>query len=255
MPHQTPTPKNMLKTIIGLLGAALMTACAIQAADAPKIKVLLITGDDVNVHKWQEMSQATRDVLVASGKFDVRVCEDAGILDSASSLKRYDMVFLTSYNASTPTLSDTAKENLISFVKSGKGFAISHLASASYKEWDEFKNLCGRYWVMGKSGHNARKVFTVKIADKDHAITKGISDFDQDDELYAKLQGDAPINVLVTADSDFSNKTEPLAFTLNYGQGRVFHECFGHDGKAITNAPVARLIVNGCQWAATGKVE
>jgi len=253
MPHSTN--KSMFKTIIGLFGAALLAASLAQAADAPKIKVLLITGDDVGVHKWQEMSQATRDVLAASGKFDVKVSEDAGILDSASSLKRYDLVFLTSFNASTPTISDTAKENLIAFVKSGKGFAVSHLASASYKEWDEFKNLCGRYWVMGKSGHNARKVFTVKIADKDHAITKGMSDFEEDDELYAKLQGDAPINVLVTADSDFSNKTEPLAFVFNYGQGRVFHECFGHDRKAITNAPVAKLIVNGCQWAATGKVE
>ncbi len=253
MPHHPN--KSMYKTIIGLFSAALMTACVAQAADAPKIKVLLITGDDVGVHKWQEMSQATKDVLVASGKFDVKVCEDAGILDSASSLKRYDIVFLTSFNASTPTISDAAKENLITFVKSGKGFAVSHLASASYKEWDEFKNLCGRYWVMGKSGHNARKVFTVKIADKDNAITKGMSDFEEDDELYAKLQGDAPINVLVTAESDFSNKTEPLAFTFNYGQGRVFHECFGHDGKAITNPSVAKLIVNGCQWAATGKVE
>lgn len=245
----------MLKTIIGLVGAALMVASVAQAADAPKIKVLLITGDDVGVHKWQEMSQATKDVLVASGKFDVKVCEDAGILDSASSLKRYDLVFLTSYNASTPTISDAAKENLIAFVKSGKGFAVSHLASASYKEWDEFKNLCGRYWAMGKSGHNARNVFTVKIADKDNAITKGMADFEEDDELYAKLQGDAPIKVLVTAESDFSNKTEPLAFTLSYGQGRVFHESFGHDGKAITNPSVAKLIVNGCQWAATGKVE
>lgn len=245
----------MLKTIIGLFGAVLMTACLAQAADAPKIKVLLITGDDVGAHKWQEMSQATRDVLTESGKFDVKVCEDAGILDSASSLKRYDLVFLTSFNASTPTLSDTAKENLLNFVKSGKGFAISHLASASYKEWDEFKNLCGRYWVMGKSGHAARSPFKVKIADKDSPITKGLEDFEEDDELYAKLEGTAPIHVLVEADSNWSNKTEPLAFTLNYGQGRVFHECFGHDRKAITNASVAKLIVNGCQWAATGKVE
>lgn len=245
----------MLKTIIGMLGAVLITASLAQAADAPKIKVLLITGDDVGVHKWQEMSQATKDVLVDSGKFDVKVSEDAGILDSASSLKRYDLIFLTSFNASTPTISDAAKENLINFVKGGKGFAVSHLASASYKEWDEFKNLCGRYWVMGKSGHNARKPFKVTIADKDSPITKGLSDFEEDDELYAKLQGDAPVHVLVTAESDFSNKIEPLAFTLSYGQGRVFQECFGHDRKAITNPSVAKLIVNGCQWAATGKVE
>ena len=47
-----------------------------------------------------------------------------------------------------------------------------------------------------------------------------------------------------------SKKTEPLAFTLNFGRGRVFHEAFGHDGKAIKNPAVAKLIVQGCAWAA-----
>lgn len=239
------------------LAGALMVGSAVvsQAADA-KIKVLLLAGDDVpKAHVWQEMSSATRDVLEQSGKFDVKVCEDSAILESASALKRYDLVFLTSFNATTPTLSDVAKENLLNFVKGGKGFAVSHLASASFKEWPEFKKLCGRNWIMGTSGHNPRSVFKVTITDKDSPITKGLSDFQQDDELYAKLQGDAPIHVLATADSDFSNKTEPLAFTLTYGEGRVFHETFGHDGKAIKNAPVAQIIVRGCEWAATGKVQ
>ena len=60
--------------------------------------------------------------------------------------------------------------------------------------------------------------------------------------------------MLVEADSDWSKQTEPLAFTVESGKGRVFHEAFGHDGKAIKNPVVARLIVQGCEWAATGKV-
>jgi hypothetical protein len=51
--------------------------------------------------------------------------------------------------------------------------------------------------------------------DKTSPITSGVSDFTQDDELYAKLQGDAPIHVLVQADSDWSKKTEPLAFACS----------------------------------------
>jgi type 1 glutamine amidotransferase len=82
-----------------------------------------------------------------------------------------------------------------------------------------------------------------------------LEDFEADDELYVKLLGDAPINVLVEADSDWSKKTEPLAFTLEYGKGRVFHEAFGHDAKAIRNPSVQKLIQRGCEWAATGKVD
>ena len=247
----------MRLTTITLLGLAL-TAGAFTAPAAapkpPKIKVLLITGDDVGVHKWRETTDATRDVL-AAGKFDVKVSEDPLILESATALKNYDLVFLNYYNSKNQPLSDPAKENLLSFVKGGKGFAISHLASASFKEWDEFHKLVGRYWVMGKSGHGPRAPFKVNIKNQDHPITKGIPDFEVDDELYAKLLGEGPINVLATADSDWSKKTEPLVFTLEYGQGRVFHEAFGHDGKAIKTEGVTKLIQRGCEWAATGKVE
>jgi type 1 glutamine amidotransferase len=222
---------------------------------APKIRVLLVTGDDVSpAHNWREVSGATRDILLGCDRFDVKVCEDAGILEARASLQRYDLVFLALYNAKTPTLSAEAKDNLLNFVKGGKGFAVAHLASASFKEWDEFKKLCGRYWVMGASGHGPRSPFQAKVADPHHPITAGLTDFQADDELYAKLQGDAPIHVLITADSDWSKRTEPLAFTLEYGRGRVFHEAFGHDAKALANPSVQKLIQRGCEWAATGKV-
>jgi uncharacterized protein len=240
-----------------LLGLALLAIpSTVPAADTPKkIQVLILTGDDVGVHPWYEVSQAIRETLLASGKFDVRVCEDPGVLESAGTLKRYDMIFFHYFNAKSPTLSDTAKQNLIDYVKGGKGLCVSHLSSASFKEWTEFQKLCGRYWVMGKSGHGPRSTFQVKIADKDHPITKGMEGFEADDELYAKLLGDAPIHVLVEADSDWSKKTEPLAFIFDYGQGRVFHETFGHDGKAIKNPAVQKLLVRGTEWAATGKAE
>lgn len=249
----------MRMLLLTILGCWMLSSGSVgQAAEAPpsKIKVLLITGDDVMpAHNWRETSAATREILVKSGKFDVKVCEDAGVLESAASLGRYDLVFLALYNAKTPTLTDAAKENLLGFVKGGKGFAVAHLASASFKEWPEFGKLCGRNWVMGTSGHGPRSVFKARIANQEHPITKGLADFEADDELYAKLQGEAPINVLVEADSDWSKKTEPLVFTLEYGQGRVFHEAFGHDVKALQHPTVQKIIARGCEWAVTGKAE
>jgi type 1 glutamine amidotransferase len=248
---------STLLVISLVLLATLAFTLPTSAAEGPgKIKVLLVTGDDVQpAHNWREVSQAIREILVSSGKFDVRVCEDAGVLDSAATLGRYDLVFLQMYNAKTPTLSAGAKDNLANFVKDGKGLAISHLSSASFKEWEEFPKLCGRCWVMGKSGHGPRSVFKARIANKEHPITQGLGDFEADDELYAKLEGDAPITILVEADSDWSKKTEPLAFTVEYGKGRVFHETFGHDAKALQNPTVQKLIQRGCEWAATGKVQ
>jgi type 1 glutamine amidotransferase len=243
----------MFKRLSIAVLTALTLCCTTQAAD--KIKVLIVTGDDVNVHKWKEVAPATKDILTAAGKFDVKITENTKDLEKADDLKTYDVVFLALYNNSTPTLTDTAKKNLLDFVKGGKGIVVSHLASASFKEWDEFKKLCGRYWVMGTSGHVARGKFKVAIKDKENPIMKGLQDFEADDECYSKLQGDAPIQVLATSESEFSKKTEPMVFTTTYGQGRVFHETFGHDTKALDNAAIKTIIQRGTEWAATGKVQ
>jgi type 1 glutamine amidotransferase len=221
-------------------------------AQAPaKARILLITGDDVSpAHDWITCATATREVLNESGGFEVDVVGSPEALANDANLKNVDVIYLMMYNARTPTLSDRGKENLVNFVKGGKGLVVTHLSSASFKEWPEFKALCGRIWVMGTSGHGPRGVFKAMIVDKASPITKGVDDFAQDDELYARLQGEAPIHVLVQADSDWSKKTEPLAFTLDYGKGRVFHHTFGHDTKAIRTPQVKRLIVQGTAWAA-----
>ena len=91
-----------------------------------KIKVLIITGDDVDVHHWKETTPAIRKILVDSGKFDVQVSEDLKPLESADTLKAYDVVVLNRFNRKAP-LSDAAKKNLLDFVRGGKGFFVAAL--------------------------------------------------------------------------------------------------------------------------------
>ena len=243
-----------MRTLFSLLLGLAVSASGLApvAAGAPaKAKILIVTGDDVApAHDWLDCAAATRKVLRDSGRFDVDVVGGAEVLANEANLEDVDAIYLMLYNARTPTLSDKGKENLVAFVKGGKGLVVTHLSSASFKEWPEFRALCGRVWVMGTSGHGPRGVFRAVVVDKASPITQGVSDFDQDDELYSKLQGDAPIHVLVQAQSDWSKKTEPLAFTLDYGKGRVFHHTFGHDAKAIGTPEVKKLIVQGTAWAA-----
>jgi type 1 glutamine amidotransferase len=227
---------------------------AAQPQQQDQIRVLLITGDDVGAHLWRELSETTREALVASKKFDVKVCEDPHILESQTALDAYDVILFMIYSRRVPMIPGQAQENLLNFVKGGKGFFVQHLASASFPKWEEFGKLCGRKWVMGTSGHGPRGKFEAKVVNKEHPITAGMDDFEADDELYAKLQGDGPIEVLVSAYSDWSKKTEPLVFTSNYGKGRTVYNAFGHDRRALMNPNVQRIIRRGVQWAATGKV-
>jgi type 1 glutamine amidotransferase len=233
---------------------AIVFCMGANTAESAQIKALLITGDDVSAHSWREMSETTREILVNSGRFDVKVCEDPLILESQTALKAYDAIVFTIYSEKIPVISDQAQQNLLSFVKNGKGFFVQHLASASFPKWEEFGKLCGRKWVMELSGHGPRSDIQAKVVAKSHPITAGLSDFVTNDELYAKLQGTGPITVLVQADSDWSKRTEPLVFTQDYGKGRVVHNAFGHDRKALMTPAVKTIIARGVEWAATGKV-
>jgi uncharacterized protein len=251
--EKDPTMRRFL-AFAALFGLAILSWNSPARAEetVAKTKVLIITGDDVPVHHWKETTPALRKILVDSGRFDVEVSEDLKPLESADTLKAYDVLVLNRYNKAP--WSDAAITNLLNFVRGGKGFFVEHLSSASCSASAEFGKLCGRRWVMGKSGHGPRGEFSATIADKEHPVTAGLENFKADDELYAKLEGKEPIHVLVEAYSDWSKKTEPLVFTQEYGKGRVFHSTFGHDVKAINSPEVTKIIVRGVEWAATGKV-
>ena len=233
-----------------LLTAELALAqAASQPAGIPGARVLIITGRDVAAHNWRETTPVLREHLEMSGKFEVVVSEEPLVLESAAALATYDVILLNYYNWQRPTITDKAKENLLAFVRGGKGLVSFHFSARAFEEWPEYRNLIGRIWTKG-SGHGPRGSFNSKVVAKDNFITQGTNDFAADDELYAKLVGDAPITVLVEAYSDWSKRIEPMAWTLDYGKGRVFNVVYGHDASACRNPDFARLLVRGTKWVA-----
>jgi type 1 glutamine amidotransferase len=88
----------------------------------------------------------------------------------------------------------------------------------------------------------------VQIADRNHPITKGLGDFTINDETY-KLLWHAPDNhVLLTTDETTSDKD--LAWTREYGRGKVCTIALGHDGLAYGNPNFKKLVAQAIQWAA-----
>jgi uncharacterized protein len=240
---------KQLLYVLSVLAILLAPAqSAEKASEAKLARVLVITGRDVDAHKWRETTPVLREHLEKTGKFEVIVCEDPLILES-SALDSYDVILLNYYNYQRPTITDKAKQNLLGFVKGGKGLVCYHFSVRAFEEWPEYRNLVGRIWTKG-SGHGPRGPFKVRITKPDHFITQGTKDFQADDELYSKLVGDAPINVLAEADSDWSKHTEPLAWTLDYGKGRVFSIMLGHAAADCRDPNFTRLFQRGTEWVA-----
>jgi uncharacterized protein len=240
---------NPFAIILWITAALLLPGQPAPKPAEPKLtRILLITGRDVAAHNWRETTPVLREHLEKSGKFEVVVSEEPLVLES-SALGSYDVILLNYYNWQRPTITDKAKQNLLDFVKNGKGLVSFHFSVRAFGEWPEYRNLIGRIWTDG-SGHGPRGTFKVKVTTPDHFITEGTKDFEADDELYSKLVGDAQLNVLIEAYSEWSKRTEPLAWTLDYGKGRVFNIVLGHDAKACRNADFGRLLVRGTEWAA-----
>ncbi len=252
--------------------AFIASLAAAQTQAPPKIKTLLITGQNTAGHDWPTVSPLLKKALEDSGRFDVRVVEDfrgAG----PETLRGYELVVLNYYDGNNKDnwWGDRAQNALLDFVKSGKGLVMFHFSTAAFNGWDEYEKLSGGNWRPNNGHHSAAHDFTVEVVDPDHPITKGLRKKirQPNDELYANLkwQPAGTYHVLATAWDEhklYEGKArqpipgdginQPMLWTLNYGQGRVFGTVLGHDGPAVKTPLFVTTFTRGAEWAATGNV-
>jgi type 1 glutamine amidotransferase len=236
----------------------------------PKIQALIITGQ--NGHDWRATTPVMRKILEDTGRFEVRVTEEfrgAG----PETLSPYELVILNYYERRRPELrwGERADNALLNFVRSGKGLVMYHFSMAAFDGWEEYEKLSGANWRPNNGHHSARHNFTVDIRDADHPITRGMKTSfpETSDELYANLKWQPPntFHLLATAWDDHSlyqgkarqpipgpGKDEPMLWTVNYGQGRVFATALGHDPEAMKSPGFVTTFQRGSEWAATGNV-
>lgn len=238
-------------TLVPLLIA--VSNVSLTRADEEKIKVLIVTGFDVDSHKWEESSRTISAILQESGRFDVTISPDKEVFASPS-LKDNDAVVLCYGFWSESDPSQEAMSGFLDYVKNGGSVVAMHFACSAFQDWDEYAVLLGRVWKKGTGGHGPYGEFEVNIKETKHPITRGMKDFKTEDELYAKLTGDEEIEVLASAHSDWSGKVEPIVFVKSYGEGRIVQNVLGHSLDSKQNPAYKRLLINGVEWAATGKV-
>lgn len=241
--YRNPSVGMFLK----LLFIIVLAGCSSVEPDRP-IRVLIITGMDIEAHNWRETTQAAMEELQKDAGIEVDTLTDIYRL-GATDLNRYDVLYLNFNNWEKPDPDAKAEANLKTFVAGGGGLVVVHFASGSFESWPDYVKLAGRVWDR-KNTHDPRGPFRVEITDSLHPITKGMTSYDTDDELYICLTGNEPIHLLARAKSVVTGQYHPMAFVLNYGKGRVFHLALGHDAKAIHIPGTAELIRRGVIWTA-----
>ena len=266
-----------IQLIALLIGVMASTAHA-------KISTLIIEGQN-NHGVWPKTSKMMKSYLEETGLFTVdivRTIARGTDPDFKPEFKKYDLV-VSNYNGS-PWPEET-KKAFVEYVNSGGGFVVVHAANNSFAGWKEYNEIIGlggwggrteksgpyiyikddklvRDESPGRGGnHGSQHPFVVTVRNSKHPITKGMPGqwLHVKDELYDLLRGPAEnMKVLATAyaSKDFGGqgRHEPMIFTVNYGEGRVFHTPMGHGDYSQECVGFIASFQRGAEWAATGKV-
>lgn len=192
-----------------------------------------------------------------TGAFTVADSDDPAVFER-DSLFRFDAVcFLNT--CFTPFTNGVFKQNLLDFVKGGKGYVGIHCSAHTFLDWPEFGQLQGAYSVS----HPWHEKVTVTIEEPGNPLMKcfGGASFVVSDEIYLfdERYSRQRLRVLASLDTRRTDMTRQgitradgdfgLVWVHRFGQGRAFYSAFGHDKEIFWNPMVLRHYLAGIQFA------
>jgi hypothetical protein len=155
-------------------------------------------------------------------------------------------------------IKDAGKADLVARLKEGKGLLVLHHALANYQSWPEYERIVGgKYYLQKQTVNGVEKPqstykhdveFTVRIANNQHPVTRGLTDFTIHDETYGAFEVSSQTHALLTTEEPTSGKT--IAWAKTYEAARVVYVQLGHDHLAYENPHFRRLLANAIQWVA-----
>ncbi|MCX7012229.1 MAG: ThuA domain-containing protein [Candidatus Sumerlaeota bacterium] len=153
-------------------------------------------------------------------------------------------------------ITDTQKAWFVDTLNEGKGVLVLHHALASCQDWPEFTTIAGGKYLQSpqefdgatwpKSTFRHDVALTIQIADKQHPITKGLSDFDLVDEVYGGYWVSPGVHPLLRTNHRESG--EILGWTKPYGKARVACLVGGHGPSAYNDANFRTLVERALLW-------
>ena len=147
------------------------------------------------------------------------------------------------------------KEELLSFVRDGKGFVAAHIALTAFDSWPEFLELIGARF----DGHPITGAGTVINERPDFPATKHFpASFPFSDEFYQpKEHSRDKIDVMLRLDLSKVPSSPslhlagdyPLAWAKMYGKGRVFYGSFAHSSETWDNKDIRQMYLEAIKWS------
>jgi type 1 glutamine amidotransferase len=184
--------------------------------------------------------------------FLTTVTEDTDLL-SPDILQRYDAIMF--YTTGELPLSETQKQALLDFVKSGKGFVGVHSATDTFYQWSDYGEMIGGYF----NGHPWHQTVRALVEDPNHPATRHLGTaWEVYDEIYQHRNWSREkVRVLLRLDPTSVDITRgkrddqdyALAWCRQYGKGRVFYTALGHEERVWRDPKFQAHLLGGILWA------
>ncbi len=176
-----------------------------------------------------------------------RGCEVVGALEfpSAAELESCDVLVL--YAAEGAAIHGAERERLEAFLARGGGLVVLHDAlCGDDPAW--FAGVAGGAWEHGRSKWQEGEL-GLCFADREHPITRGVANFDFDDEIYWELELSPAAHVLANAFHTPFDVT-PQMWTFEPGAHRAFVAVQGHRERTFAHPAWRTLLLRGIARAA-----
>ena len=221
--------------------------CLAQAADAPKLKGLWLTGGCC--HDYSENAKFLTKKIGEYANVEFKIVnhpDSLKVLKDKDYANDYDVVVYDLCYADEKDMK--LVNNMTGTIRDGKPTVIIHCSLHTFMvlEQDDWREAMG---IKSTSHDTFREISTKKAAD--HPIIKYWPDDwkTPGEELYRNIKVWPTVTPLLTAYSVESKKDHVVAWTNAYGKGRVFATTLGHDKMTIDKVEYPHLLANGLLWA------
>ncbi|HZO88130.1 MAG TPA: ThuA domain-containing protein [Chthonomonadaceae bacterium] len=214
-------------------------------------KALIVWGG-WNGHEPQQVAEILDQALRQKG-FEVEVRDTLDAFKDAEKLKSLNLIVPI---WTMGTITNEQLNPVLEAVKGGVGLGGCHGGMCdSFRDATEWQFMTGGQWVAHPGNDGVE--YTVHITDRDHFITRGMSDFQVKSEQYY-MHVDPANKVLAvtrfpTADGPHVTNGPvdmPVVWTKMYGQGRVFYSSLGHHADIVRQPEAFNIMTRGLLWAA-----
>lgn len=210
-------------------------------------QVLIVSGAGRYADPWHpfaETSARLAELLTAAG-FAVEVDEnvDARLADPGT----VGLLVLNLGNPQEPSGQDAAtRAGLLAHLARGLPLLAMHVSATSLPAVAEWEAILGGIWVRGTTFHPPYGPAHVEIADRGHPITRGLADFELQDERYTGMRVAPSVHVL--AQHRQGGVAHPLLWTNRYGDADVVYDALGHDTASFESAEHRELLRRAARW-------